>query len=91
MTEQDASRFEELFFGAVTVGERGQVVIPSEARRELGIDTGEKLLVFAHPAKSGVVLVRVAAFARFVESLKETLARAERVASSEEAEVRKDP
>ncbi len=33
------------FYGAVTVSERGQVVIPIQARRDLGIQTGEKLLV----------------------------------------------
>ncbi|MGQ9524776.1 MAG: AbrB/MazE/SpoVT family DNA-binding domain-containing protein [Armatimonadota bacterium] len=89
MTEEEACTFEKLFFGAVTVGERGQVVIPSEARRELGIDTGEKLLVFAHPGRSGVVLVKVAAFEKFLESLRETLAQAEQAAKSGEEEVRK--
>lgn len=35
-----------MFFGTTTVGERGQVVIPSEAREAMGIEKGEKLLVF---------------------------------------------
>lgn len=34
------------FYGAVTVGERGQIVIPQKAREDLGIKAGEKLLVF---------------------------------------------
>jgi AbrB family looped-hinge helix DNA binding protein len=34
------------FYGSVTVSERGQVVIPVEARRDFGIRTGDKLLVF---------------------------------------------
>lgn len=34
------------FYGSVTVGERGQIVIPAEAREELGLKAGEKLLVF---------------------------------------------
>jgi AbrB family looped-hinge helix DNA binding protein len=34
------------FYGAVTVSDRGQVVIPAEARRDLGIAVGDKLLVF---------------------------------------------
>ncbi len=34
------------FYGAVTVSERGQVAIPVEARRDLQIEEGEKLLVF---------------------------------------------
>lgn len=39
----------DLFFGSVTVGERGQVVIPAEARSELGIKPGDKLLVMRDP------------------------------------------
>lgn len=35
------------FYGAVTVSERGQVAIPARARRDLDIEEGEKLLVFA--------------------------------------------
>lgn len=34
------------FYGTVTVSDRGQVVIPAEARRDLGIQVGDKLLVF---------------------------------------------
>ncbi|MBN1428024.1 MAG: AbrB/MazE/SpoVT family DNA-binding domain-containing protein [Anaerolineae bacterium] len=34
------------FYGAVTVSERGQIVIPVEARRDFGIGVGDKLLVF---------------------------------------------
>jgi len=36
-------------YGAVTVGERGQVVIPMKIRKLYGIKTGEKLIVFAKP------------------------------------------
>ena len=34
------------FYGSVTVSERGQVVIPAEAREDYDIDAGDKLLVF---------------------------------------------
>ncbi len=34
------------FYGSVTVSERGQIVIPSEARKDFKINTGDKLLVF---------------------------------------------
>lgn len=34
------------FYGTTTVGERGQIVIPAQARKHLGIKKGEKLLVF---------------------------------------------
>ncbi|MFN3762715.1 MAG: AbrB/MazE/SpoVT family DNA-binding domain-containing protein [Anaerolineae bacterium] len=45
------------FYGAVTVSERGQVVIPIQARRDLGIQTGEKLLVIGGP-EGGLWLLR---------------------------------
>jgi len=34
------------FYGATTVGERGQVVIPAEARRDMNLSPSDKLLVF---------------------------------------------
>jgi len=47
---------EKLFHGATTVGERGQVVIPAQARRELEIEPGDRLLVFCHPFGSSLIL-----------------------------------
>ena len=67
---------EKMFFGTVTVGERGQVVIPAEARKAFGIDSGDKLLVFAHPSGHGVTLVKIDAVQRFVEVLRETIEQA---------------
>jgi len=46
---------ERKFFGTTTVGERGQVVIPSEAREAMGLEKGEKLLVFG--MHSGTVML----------------------------------
>lgn len=34
------------FYGSVTVSERGQVVVPAEARQDFNIAVGDKLLVF---------------------------------------------
>jgi len=34
------------FYGTITVSERGQIVIPAEARRDFDIEVGDKLLVF---------------------------------------------
>lgn len=34
------------FYGSVTVSERGQIVIPVDARKDFDIKTGDKLLVF---------------------------------------------
>jgi AbrB family looped-hinge helix DNA binding protein len=34
------------FHGAATMNDKGQVVIPASARKEMGLGAGEKLLVF---------------------------------------------
>ncbi len=34
------------FYGSITVSERGQIVIPADARKDFNIKTGDKLLVF---------------------------------------------
>ena len=39
------------FYGSVTVGERGQIVIPVNARKDFGIKPGDKLLVFGDMEK----------------------------------------
>ncbi len=33
------------FYGSATVGAKGQIVIPAEAREQLGIATGDKLVI----------------------------------------------
>ena len=48
---------EECFFGSVTLGERGQVVIPADARKEIDIHAGDKLLVFRHPFHAKMLMI----------------------------------
>lgn len=57
------------FAGSVTVGERGQVVIPAEARERCGIQAGDKLLAFVHPGGEGVLLVKLEAALNMATSL----------------------
>ena len=48
-------------FGTAVLGPRGQLVIPVEARKELGIDAGNKLLVFSHYDGQGLIFIKVEA------------------------------
>ena len=57
------------FYGSVTVGERGQIVIPAEARNEMDINPGDKLLVMKHPIHKGLVVVKFEAMKEFLEEL----------------------
>lgn len=46
-----------VFYGSVTVGERGQIVIPAQARRDHGIEAGQKLIVLGSP--EGMALMSI--------------------------------
>ncbi len=46
------------FYGSVTVGERGQVAIPAEARRDQEIASACKLLAFASPDGRALIFVK---------------------------------
>ena len=46
------------FYGSVTVSERGQIAIPAQARRDLKIEAGDKLLVLADP-EQGLALMTI--------------------------------
>lgn len=52
MTEIEKGKF---LYGTVTVGERGQIVLPIEARKHFNIKPGDKLLV-AGDLKKGLAI-----------------------------------
>lgn len=68
--------FSEALYGTVRVGDRGQIVIPVEARNDLGIKPGDKLMVVREPAIEGVVLVRMEALESLISHLTEIMERA---------------
>lgn len=75
---------DEIFFGTATVGERGQIVIPAEARKRLNINPGDKMLVMSHPTATGVLLCKIDAMREFFRSFLTDLERLEKkVAQSE--------
>ncbi len=52
------------YFGSATLGERGQIVIPADARKAMGLGAGDKLVVFGHG--HGLVLMRAESVAEYV-------------------------
>ncbi len=61
------------FYGAVTVGERGQVVIPAAARRALSIRPGDKLLTLSQRGGRALVLVKLEDLVKFLEDMRRLL------------------
>lgn len=60
-------------YGAVTVGERGQVVIPADIRKSFKIVAGDRLIVFAKPDMIG--LIPAEEFSAFLNQAAKALAR----------------
>ncbi|MHB9036488.1 MAG: AbrB/MazE/SpoVT family DNA-binding domain-containing protein [Armatimonadota bacterium] len=71
---------EDNFYGTATVGERGQIVIPSEARKQMGINSGDKMLVVKHPTGEGIVLFKIGAMSAMFSALLEEIQRLESTA-----------
>ena len=80
------SSSEDLFLGAVTVGERGQVVIPAEARKRYGMHPGDRMLVMGHPSGEGVLLVKIEAARGFIDAFMRGLSRAEEILQNDSAD-----
>jgi AbrB family looped-hinge helix DNA binding protein len=78
--------FEEHFYGAATVGERGQIVIPAEARKKYGIETGDKLLIMGTPSQKGLMLCKIDDVREFMTMFLEGLQRVEKEYREEKAE-----
>lgn len=55
------------FYGSATVGERGQIVIPAEARHALGIAPGDKVLILNHPVHQGLQVFKIEAARAFLD------------------------
>ena len=61
-------------YGTVKVGERGQIVIPSETRKELDIKPGDFLLVVSTPMKDSFALVKTEAVQEMIKKMNMGLA-----------------
>ncbi len=72
------------FYGAATVGERGQIVIPVEARKKYAIETGDKLLIMGAPHEKGLMLVKIEALREFMTTILSDLQTLEHEIQSKE-------
>lgn len=63
-------------FGTVKVGDRGQVVIPKEARDVFQIKPGDMMLMMGDPA-TGIAMVRLDVFQDMASSILDNMPRVE--------------
>ena len=66
------------FLGSSTVGAKGQIVIPSDAREAMGVKEGDKVVVLRGPREGSILVFRVDSFdsllARATSSLVDDMA-----------------
>jgi len=65
-------------YGAATVGERGQIVIPADLRKALRIRSGDKIMIFAKLDKKVINLMREEDFSAFLRRAARFITRLER-------------
>ena len=70
------------FYGSVTVSERGQIVIPAEARRDFNIKAGDKLLALGD-LQQGIAFTTLELLSRTVSGTLELFREAGRSVSPE--------
>ena len=50
---------QRIVYGVVTVSEKGQMAIPVDARRELNIKVGDKLIVLKRRNEAGLTFIKL--------------------------------
>jgi AbrB family looped-hinge helix DNA binding protein len=60
-------------YGTIKVGDRGQVVIPAEARKELDIKPGDLLLAMTGRNRRALTLVKADAMKELAEKIMQNL------------------
>ncbi len=69
MTSSSSSKFARSIQGIVTVNDKGQIVIPAEARLAINLKSGDKLLVMTHPSRNGLVLIKPDGLEKFAKQI----------------------
>ena len=69
--------FRGRLYGTVTVGERGQLVVPAALRKALHIKSGDQLMVFSKTDKKIINLMPSGEFSRFLEQASRAISKLE--------------
>lgn len=74
------------FYGATTIGERGQVVVPAEARKDLDLIPSTKVMVFGGLMGEALIIVKADAVAEILAHANKMINGVEEILKSGEDE-----
>lgn len=63
--------FKPKIYGIGKIGPKGQVVIPADARKELSLDPGERVVVMNMPHKQGLTVINEDVFNKHLSHIKD--------------------
>lgn len=81
--ESNCPGISEAFYGSATLGERGQIVIPAEARADMGLQPGDKMLILRHPGYKGLMICKLDSMRAFMDDFQQTLRAVEQMKEEE--------
>lgn len=58
-------------FGTATIGSKGQIVIPIEARTELGFEVGDKVLVIGSQSSKSLTIVKPEVIEKYLSEMQD--------------------
>ena len=61
------------FYSAATIGSKGQIVIPMEARDELNMKEGDKVVIVKAPYHNGLLIHKAEILEQHLASMQEQL------------------
>jgi len=86
----DLSEKMPTFYASVTVGERGQIAIPAEARREMGIAPGTKLVVLGGSEKRILLILKAEAVTEILTHTTALLSQFEQLLKTDATETQEN-
>ncbi len=84
MTKKGICTHKRVFYGMVTISEKGQIALPVDIRRDLGIETGHRLIVVKRRDDGGILLLKQNIMDEIIEKIQDDDTFLEKIKNREE-------
>jgi AbrB family looped-hinge helix DNA binding protein len=84
MTKKGVCIHNRIFYGMVTISEKGQIALPVDIRRDLGIETGNRFIVVKRRDDGGILLLKQNIMDEIIEKIQDDDTFLEKIKNREE-------
>ena len=71
MTKKSICTRNRIFYGMVTISEKGQIALPVDIRRDLDINTGDRFIVVKRRDNGGILLLKQNIMDNIIEKIQD--------------------